>query len=155
VRLTLLPFIVAAFTLAACAGEASAHALRIRCSQQGDQIEVRAEFDDRKPAVNATVTVTGGGQLAAGRTDRQGTWRFPKPPPGEYRVVVEAEEAHRAETTLHITAGGFVEEPAEEYSSAPWLKILIGLVAILAFSAVLLVLTRQRGKPAADAKPPS
>ena len=85
---------------------AAAHDLRAVVMIDATTVRVEAGFDDDTPAGNARVTVTdtAGAEIAAGTLDERGTWSFPTPGPGDYRVVVES-IGHRDEVPVPIRAG--------------------------------------------------
>src|SRR5437868_981986 len=76
-----------------------AHALGagLRIDREKGRVHVEAFYDDDTPAANALVTVFDGNKetIAKGKTDAKGTWSFPCPPRGEYRVTVDAGDGHR------------------------------------------------------------
>jgi hypothetical protein len=66
--------------------------------------------DESEPAGGAAVTVTDadGKPVAAGTTDENGVWTFPRPPAGTYTVVVE-QAGHRAAVSISIPETGTAE----------------------------------------------
>ncbi len=117
---------------------ALAHGLSASCRPRGDQVEVEAYFTDNTPAAEAKVQVkdSNGEVIAEGVTDSHGRWSFPKPSPGRYLVTVDAGAGHYEE--LHLTEEFFGEGPSrEEFTQFPWLKLAIGVGAILLFSFAL------------------
>lgn len=130
-----------------------AHALNAECWVKGDQVEVKATFDDGTHPNNAKVQVldTEGKEIASGLTDARGLWSFPKPTDGPYRVIVDAGAGHRTETRM--TIGGDASmlpslvstgSTEEEFTRFKWLQVLLGLFAIAGFCAVLWLIQRSR-----------
>lgn len=130
-------------------GSASAHALLVVAKIEGDQVKLEAFFDDDSPAADAKVTVRDeqGTVISEGRTDATGRWSFAKPRPGAYEIVVDDGAGHRTKKHLRIPtadAGATNAEPSrEELTQFPWLKVAIGIGAIVGFS-LLVWLVRQR-----------
>lgn len=131
---------------------AAAHALLVECRLQGDRVEVRAVFDDGTRPVGAKVRVLDevGNEIATGTTGQDGLWQFGKPPPGQYRVVVDAGAGHRSQTTITI---GSVMPPEGRISSGPseeeftrfkGVQIVIGLSLIVAFCCLLWLIHRWK-----------
>ncbi len=127
-------------------GPASAHGLGVQCRPRGDQIEVEAYFSDDTPAEHASVRVTdfAGNLITEGTTDAHGRWRFTKPPAGRYFVTVDAGAGHVTRVALSRQLAS--EGPSrEEFTSFPWLKLTIGVAAILLFGFGFFF-ARRRGK---------
>lgn len=106
---------------------------------------VEAWFEGEIPAESARVTVSNsaGEVLHSGSTDERGVWSFPKPGPGQYRIVVES-TGHREEARLRI--------PGQEPESVPTiltdsrlsqtLGLSIGLALILGGTGGFLLIRR-------------
>lgn len=101
--------------VAGFAGPAAAHALDAEAKLKNGVVRVEAFFDDDTPAERASVTVTdaGGKVIAEGKTDERGVWSFPAPPPGKYKMVVDAGAGHRKVKDLTIP------EQAKKTTDAP------------------------------------
>ena len=123
------------------ANPAAAHALGAECRLRDNKVEVEAFFDDDTPAQDAKVTVTDAQKqvIAQGRTDEQGRWSFPAPPPGDYLVLVEAGAGHSAKVkmTVPTTPGGdevsvpISDGPSRrEFTSFPLARVGVGLGVI-------------------------
>lgn len=124
---------------------AAAHGLGVQCRPRGEQVEVEAYFSDNTPARAATVRVTDGegAVVAEGLTDGDGRWRFPKPTAGRYQVTVDAGAGHV--TRVALSSQLVSEGPSrEEFTAFPWLKITIGVVALIGFSAAFWFARRQK-----------
>jgi hypothetical protein len=145
-----------------------AHALKAHCRVFADKVTVEAFFDDDTPSAQALVKVYDADKkmVAEGKTDAKGFWSFPRPPRGEYQVLVDGGAGHRATEKLHIlkdapgkqntsAADSSTQETEVEYrpeaNSYRWLKVAIGLIGIAALSIGYLV-ARRLGprRPAAD-----
>jgi nickel transport protein len=130
---------------------ALAHALHVLAKMEGNQVKVEAFFDDNSPAADAKVTVRDatGKVLYEGRTDGTGNWSFAMPAPGTYEIVVDDGAGHRTQKHLRVSganADGSEQATAptrEELTQVPWLKVGIGIGAIVGFS-LLVWLVRQR-----------
>ena len=112
-----------------------------------DPVAVEAWFDDDTPAQAARVRVVRdtGEEVAAGATDDRGTWSFPKPGPGRYRVEVES-IGHRDVIRFTIP-GAADEEPILVETDTRLnqkLGLSIGLTMLLGGSAAFIVLRRRR-----------
>lgn len=130
------PAIVALALLLATVAPVRGHGLGAECKVKGEHLEIEAYFDDDTPAGLAKIAVLDADdrEVAAGRTDEQGHFRAAAPPPGRYRVVVDAGSGHRAEVKFRVgerVAPGSVvvsEGPArEEFTRFPWLNVMLGL----------------------------
>ena len=139
---------------------ASAHALGVEVKRHGETIQVDAYYDDGTPARSATVTIESdvSPSLLEGRTDADGRWVGPTPPPGKYRVNVNALDGHVARTTITIlesattvappkaqTAQRVSNSPSrEEFTTFPWWKLAIGLGLCTIFSGLAWLRTRRK-----------
>lgn len=146
---------------------AIAHDVGLECKQkQGtNKISVEAFFDDDTPAGGAKVEVTDSAKkvIASGTTDAKGHWTFEAPAPGEYRVMLDAGAAHKAERRIIVRdwsnppadsaeQSQIQEGPSrQEFTRFPWLKVGIGVGVIALFSVAFLVSRRKRrlGEPGA------
>jgi hypothetical protein len=128
----------------AAAAPVRAHALSAEAKLRGDHVEVEAYFSDNTPARGARVTVHDAANtlVAEGRTDDEGRWHCPAPPPGRYRLVVDAGDGHRTRP-ITVTIPATVADGApisdapsrDEFTSFPWLRVAAGL-AIIALLAI-------------------
>jgi hypothetical protein len=137
--------LVALFTT----GRAAAHDLKMMVDLTVDPVKVAAWFDDDTPAQAARVSVVRdtGEEIAAGVTDDQGRWSFPKPSPGRYRIAVES-LGHRDVIRFGV---GEVNGDEEEQLAAEGnmrlnqtLGLSIGLTMLLGGSAAFIVLRSRR-----------
>jgi hypothetical protein len=152
--------------LLAVAPAAWAHALHAEAKLKGDTVTVEAFFDDDTPARGAKVAVRDerGREVAAGRTDERGVWSFPRPAAGKYEVVVDAGAGHRSRpaplTIPTETALGAHRPPPEEVrvtpgptrgelTRFPWLRLVLGVLAVGGLAALLWLATRGKGPAAA------
>jgi nickel transport protein len=144
-------------SLFACPRSASAHALGAECRLKGDKVHVEAYFEDDTPAQQAAVRVLDAEEheIVKGQTDVKGFWSFDAPPPGRYQVIIDAGAGHRVVQKLTISERGIAGQtsqapPAqvgdapsrEEFTSFPWLKVLLG-VGTIAVLAAAFMLSRQ------------
>ncbi len=83
---------------------AEAHAVGVSAKLKDGKVLVEAYFDDDTPAADAKITVSdlAGMMVAEGKTDSKGVWSFPSPPPGKYKVAVDAGAGHRASDSIII-----------------------------------------------------
>jgi hypothetical protein len=154
-------------------GAARAHDLGAQAKLHAGQVTLEAYYDDDTAASEAKVRVTdrSGNAVQTGTTNDKGLWIFPAPPPGKYRVVVDAGGGHRASIELIIPEGtstGAGEPatippaepkqtissgpPREQFTQFPWLRLLMGLSVV----AGLAWLTRwwlQTRPTVADERP--
>ena len=142
-------------------GPVHAHALYVECKLKGDAVVVEAFFSDNKPAPDAKVTVrdSGGGELAAGRTDDAGRWTFPAPAAGKYEVTCDLGDGHRKPVIITIPSPAALKPitpppeeivitggpTREELTRFPWLRLLLGVAAIGGLAILLWLATRRRG----------
>jgi nickel transport protein len=147
------------------AARAEAHALYAEARLKGDRVTVEAFYSDNTPAQNARIVVADkkGVEIASGRTDESGSWRFPRPKAGNYEVTVDAGEGHRARVPIAIPSdpsvgadsrnsdeGGVVVTAGPtraELIRLPWLRVIIGLGAIAALGGALWLATRRSSAP--------
>lgn len=84
------------------------HDLTSSASLAGPAVIVRSVYGGSQPVPFAKVQVFAPGaeaaQHQAGSTDRRGMFSFVPDGPGVWRVVVDDEEGHRAETTVEVPA---------------------------------------------------
>lgn len=158
-----------------------AHALSATCRLHQGQIEVQAYYDNDDPARQARVIVRDKDEqtIAQGRTDRRGTWLFPVPPAGQYRVSVDAGAGHGVTVALTVEASGKLAQQSRaarhlehsstdrapvaittdkpsraEFTSTHWLKISLGVGAIALLTVALLLAVRlKRSPPVTEAEP--
>lgn len=155
---------------------ASAHGIGVEAKLKGDRVAVEAFFDDDTPAADAKVAVTAedGKTVAEGKADAKGTWSFPAPPAGKYKVTVDVGGGHLAKTTITIptrplavpspttsdgTASPSGAEPEVIVSDGPtraettgwrrWLMAGVGLAVIGLVFWGFRLLARRNGPPQA------
>ena len=139
-----------------------AHALGAECILRGDRVHVEAYFENDTPAQQALVRVLDSEEqeVAKGHTDTKGLWSSAAPPPGRYQVIIDAGAGHRVVHTMTIprrvgtgqtaeTSSAQVSETPtrEEFTSFPWLKILLGVGTIAALAAAFLLSRRLSPTP--------
>ena len=141
-----------------------AHAIGLDCTLRGNKVEVEVYYDDDSPAQKAKIEVVGVMEeiIISGITDEKGKWSFAAPVPGKYEVRVDGGAGHRAKRSLTIpgpkTAESKSVDPAlapdaamsegadrAEFTSVPWLKIVIGLFVIGSCAGVFLLVSILRG----------
>jgi nickel transport protein len=112
-----------ALLLTATVGVAAAHGLHLSAQPQADGIRGQAFYADGQPARREYVAVYGvdaSQPLAESSTDADGRFSLPLAAAGTYRVVVEGDEGHRAETRIAwAPAGGSAVTASGSPSSAP------------------------------------
>lgn len=127
---------------------ASAHGLAAEVKRLGDRVEVVAFFDDDTPAAGATVTVkSADATIAEGKTDAEGRWAFAVPSPGEYKVVVDAGDGHRARRTLVVAGDNVVSADGrsrDDVVGGRWARAAAGLAVIAALTVVAKWALRKR-----------
>jgi nickel transport protein len=136
-RNRLLVLVAAACGVAALSpGRAAAHALQvtIRTMSDATPVTVIVGFDDDTPAEDAKVVVTdaAGKEVARGKTDERGVWRFTKPAPGKYVATAEA-IGHKTKVEFEVAT----DPEATEYTG--WrpnrtLGVALGVGGLLAAS---------------------
>jgi len=181
-RLVMLRMALLVVGVVAAPGWASAHAVGVEAKWKGDRVSVETYYDDDTPAVAAKVRVVAedGTAVAEGKTDDKGQWSFPTPPPGKYRIAIDAGAGHLAKTTLTIPprelapqplaapsptneSGPAVlpsevvvtEGPTRDEMTGPqrWLKAAVGLGLIAALTALARLATRKRHLPSGSEAP--
>lgn len=148
---------------------AEAHNIGIECKRKGDVIHVEAFYDDDTAGAKAKVEVLDASEkvVATGITDAKGFWTFPTPPPGKYEVRIDAGAGHRAKTSITVPGAVGVAPakqesspsvsetisegpPRTDFTSTPWLKVAIGLVAIAGLAGGYVLASRiGRSQPGA------
>lgn len=141
-----------------------AHNVGVQCDLIDGKVVVHVFYDDGTDSAGAKVRVVNakGDEVGKGVTDAKGKWRFNSPDPGKYVVHVDAGVGHHAEATFTVPSS--TTEPRqtigdaptreeatakpqtisdgprrEEATATPWLKIIIGLVAIAGLAAAFLL----------------
>jgi nickel transport protein len=134
---------------------AEAHALGVECRVRAGRVEVKAFFSDGSRAANARVVVQDAEQqrMADGRTDERGLWSFRPVRAGRYRVIIDAGAGHQTEETIEIKVEHLTEDAPEarvsqgpteeEFTGFPVSRVIVGLAALIGFSALLWVVVRQ------------
>jgi nickel transport protein len=134
---------------------ALAHAMDFECRLQGGKLWIEAYFEDDAPAQQALVRVLDAEQREAirGKTDADGKWSCAAPPPGRYRVIVDAGAGHRAEHPITVPETNSSEQRVSlggaraEHTQFPWLKAALGVGTIAGLSlAFLLARNMSRGR---------
>ncbi len=86
----------------------AAHDLTSTVTLAAPAVIVRSVYGGSEPVAFAKVEVfapgTGSTQHQAGSTDRRGVFSFVPDVPGVWRVVVDDEEGHRAESSVEVPA---------------------------------------------------
>lgn len=136
---------------------AAAHAVHAEVTLTAGTATVAVFYDDETPGDDSTVKVTDadGKVVAEGKTDATGKWSFPSPPPGTYKVAIDAGAGHRATRTLTIPPIApedaiISDGPTRADSTGPMRLVwaLAGVLAIgLATWVVRLVLKTRREYP--------
>jgi hypothetical protein len=98
---------LSAWVVLALPAVADAHAIGVEAKLKGGTVTVEAFYDDNTPAADARIIVTdpAGVAIGEGKTDAKGVWTFSAPPPGQYKVAVDAGAGHRASVALSIPTG--------------------------------------------------
>lgn len=120
---------------------ASAHAIGADATIKGGRVHIEAYYDDDTAAIDASVLVVGDGkEVASGTTDSAGKWSFAAPPPGDYRVTVDAGAGHRVTIKVKVPNGlpasPVEERPVtegkrrEEFTRVPWQGLTVGVGAL-------------------------
>lgn len=129
---------------------AEAHGIGVAAAIQDGKVRVEAYFDDDTPAREARVKIVDsrGTLVGAGTTDDKGIWTAELPPPGTYRVTVDAGSGHRATSTFSVPLPrGPDDAPSgsaapdvdarKEFTRIPWERLAIGLAALAAVGFLL------------------
>lgn len=121
--------------LATLCASVSAHALEPRTHVIGNDLFVEVLFDDGTPAIQAKIRVVDstGAQLAEGVSDDMGKAVLAAPPDGQYAIHVDAGSGHRVQMKLKVARDPNLKlPPPPARSGYPWVKVIIGLVLLLA-----------------------
>ena len=169
-------FTLVGWVLMLSVGSAMAHDLGAQAKWQDGQVVLEAYYDDDTAASQAKVRVVDGtgAVVLQGTTDDQGRWIFAAPPPGRYRVTVDAGGGHRtsivltipeqASTSLAGTATPSQPSPPplseapivssgpsrQEFTRFPWLRLGMGLVVLAALAGLARWWLTVRATPSAD-----
>jgi hypothetical protein len=149
-------------TLLLAAGPAAAHALHAEARLRGDTVTVEVFYSDNTPARDAVVSVQDrdGREVAAGRTDDNGEWSFPRPAAGKYEITADAGAGHRTRAAVTIPTDTALNALApkpeevvitsgpsrEELTRFPFLRVALGLAAIGVLAALLWLANRSKPK---------
>jgi hypothetical protein len=139
---------------------ATAHVLAVEHKTVGDKLAVVASFNNDLPADDAAVEVRtpDGALVAEGKTDPNGKWVGPLPPPGRYTLTVRAFGDHNRTVELEVRPDSTA--PPVTPTGGRFLKTAL-VAGVLAAWVILLVWLRRRrdarasGGGAPDAKPPA
>ena len=119
-------------------GRADAHALEltVRVPPDAPEITLLAAFDDGTPAKEAEVVVTDaeGKEIAKGKTDEKGVWKFAKPAPGTYVAAVEA-FGHKDRVKFEVVGKGETETEYTGWRPDRTLGLVLGVGGLLLASA--------------------
>lgn len=132
-----------------------AHALGATWTVRDGRLHVEAFYDDDSPAARAKVVLLDerGKELAGGTTDDKGLWQTSAPPPGSYKLRVDAGDGHLTESRVNLKESAPAQGPARaELTRYPWLKIMLGLGVIGIILAAFLLAKLVRGQNAAGPK---
>lgn len=133
----ILVLLAAVVVVALVPGRAAAHDLKATVKLQADVVVVEAGFDDETPAQGAKVAIldASGKEIATGKTDETGVWKFKKPEPGKYRAIVES-AGHRDEVEFPIEAAELLDSPTEFARERPnqTIGLIVGVGVLLAAS---------------------
>lgn len=129
---------MSALWLAACT--AMAHDLGVEVQLQGNTVRVEVFFDDGTPGAKARIRVTDANHrvIAEGQADAAGTWSFPKPTPGTFRLTADTGDGHRQIITFTVPADGVVApelvqgDRRDNFTRTRWLGLVVGIVITLA-----------------------
>jgi hypothetical protein len=116
-----------------------AHGMRAKVEVVDNQVTVTVSYDDDESASGATVELFAEGNsvpLLKGVTDRKGQWIFDRPPPGQYRIVAEEEEGHRAERKFQVLAGENSQAIPEQNDKLTSIVVGIGTIVMLGLIAI-------------------
>ncbi|MFQ3591579.1 MAG: carboxypeptidase-like regulatory domain-containing protein [Gemmataceae bacterium] len=155
----------------------AAHDLGAQAKLQDGKVILEAYFDDDTAASEAKVRVMddNGATVSSGTTDDKGTWTFAAPPPGRYRVVVNAGGGHKATIPLKIpnrpgesrlvpeksetAASPHAEQTIsagptrEQFTRFPWGRLLLGLAVLVGLAGLTYWWLRTRPTAAPDQPP--
>ncbi|QEL16167.1 carboxypeptidase-like regulatory domain-containing protein [Limnoglobus roseus] len=130
-----------------------AHGLDLQAKVRDRTVAVSAYYDDDTAAAGATVRVEGenGSVIAEGKMDGDGDWAFPVPPPGRYKISVNAGDGHVARRTITIAPETpLTDGPTREEFTGPmrWAYAAAGLIAIAGLTFGVQALLRRRSRHA-------
>lgn len=134
---------------------AFAHGLGVEYKIDGDVVHVSAYFDNEGDAeagsdtAGAKVRVLDGERrlVAEGTMDAKGTWGFPRPAAGSYKIEVDAGAGHfrRIPMTISAEPGAATEPPTrKEFTRSRWRELTLGLGIITIAAVGLRRLLRKR-----------
>jgi hypothetical protein len=120
---------------------ASAHAVGVEAKLKDGTVTVEAFFDDDTPAAEAKVVVVdeSGRTVLEGKADQTGKWSFAAPPPGKYKINVDAGAGHKVEFTVSEGVSR-----AEFTGSMRWVWAAAGVAGIGLATWFLTILWRAR-----------
>lgn len=152
-----LPTAGAVALLLLFAPAARAHSVHVEWKVTDTELVVVAYFNNDLPADDAEVSLRrpDGTTVAGGRTNDTGTWKTPRPRPGEYTVSVKALAGHEKLEPIVVAAPLSEGPPAPVADSTPptdkrpW--FFAGAAATAAGFGIVLWASRRRW--AARAKP--
>jgi nickel transport protein len=135
----LLVLVAAAVAVAVLSpGRADAHALEltVRVPPDAPEVTLLAAFDDDMPAKEAEVVVTDaeGKEIAKGKTDEKGVWKFAKPASGTYFAVVEA-SGHKDRVKFEVAGESATETEYTGWRPDRTLGLVLGVGGLLLASA--------------------
>ncbi len=131
---------IALIILAAASASLRAHELDIAATLSAPAVCLRATYAGADPVPFAAVQVfaPGAAEFQNGRTDRRGGFSFLPDASGSWRIVIDDEEGHRRETTVHVpesfTANTHAAAPPEVprfWRALTGVSLLIGATGFL------------------------
>ncbi|MER3415521.1 MAG: hypothetical protein C4297_04810 [Gemmataceae bacterium] len=150
-RIKAMRILLAAVLVLVTGGHGLAHALVVRCDMAQGKLHAVVTYEDGTPAARAIVRLSDmdNRPLVESRTDTQGRCFLGEFPAGEYLLIVDAGAGHRIRKKLRLPLAETQTSLGERHkhhadNELPWIKILIGLVAIGLFFATWYVVLRRR-----------
>ncbi|MCC6293424.1 MAG: hypothetical protein IT164_12305 [Bryobacterales bacterium] len=106
---------IALIILAAASASLRAHELDIAATLSAPAVCLRATYAGAGPVPFAAVQVfaPGAAEFQNGRTDRRGGFSFLPDASGSWRIVIDDEEGHRREATVHVPESFTANTPAD------------------------------------------
>ena len=101
---------------------AQAHRVNLFAWVEGGEVHTEGRFPGGRPVKGGRVLVydATGAKLLEGRTDEEGRFSFPAPPPTDLKIVLEAGMGHRAVWTIKAQElGGAAPEGPSRQEAAP------------------------------------
>jgi len=81
-----------------------AHEIGAEAKVKGNEVVVEVFYDDGTVGRDVIVTATDSAakEIAKGKTDAKGLWKFPLPAPGKYTLLIDGGPGHKTKISVTV-----------------------------------------------------